>query len=109
MFKKNNRLTRSEFSHYYKIGKKEHNKHLTFITSPSPTPKISVVVGKKVSKIAVRRNTIKRQVYATLRSAPTSDKFEVLIVVVKPSFPSLGKKQAREFLIKEIEGLYKTS
>lgn len=93
MFKKNERLNRSEFTHFFAVGTKKHTKHLTFITSPATSLKVSVVVGKKVAKSAVKRNTLKRRVYAALRRT-IGQQQEVVIVVVKPSLATLSRKTA---------------
>lgn len=104
MFKKSKRLTTSEFSVYFKTGKRKHFTHLTVITAPLPKDhKVSVVVGKKVSKSAVRRNALRRRVYAVLkRYSETTALIGVVIVVLKPSFNGLPKKTAEEFLVSSI-------
>lgn len=93
MFKKSERLSRFEFTHFFGVGAKKHFKHLTVITSPSPSLKVAVVVGKRVAKSAVKRNTIKRRIYAALRRSIGTPK-KVFIVVVKPSFSTLPRKAA---------------
>lgn len=93
MFKKNERLSKSEFSHFFAVGIRKHSKHITIITAPFPTLKVSAVVGKKVFKSAVKRNMIKRRVYATLRK-DIGNHTGVYIIVIKPSFSSLSRKLA---------------
>ena len=68
MLAKSERLSVTEFDQYFKTGKRFHFTHCTIIYSPLATLHGSVVVGKKVSKKAVIRNTIRRRVYAQLRN-----------------------------------------
>ena len=109
MFKKGERLNRSEFTHFFSVGKKSHSKYLTFITSPYPTLKVSVVVGKKVAKSAVKRNTIKRRVYATLRKMIVGQHQGVVIVVVKPNFSTLPRKMSETEICQAIAQVLKSA
>ncbi len=67
MFSKNERLDRTEFTRYFKIGKRTHSDHFTLVYSSAPLRAVAVVVGKKVHKHAVDRNTLRRRVYAAAR------------------------------------------
>lgn len=99
MFKKTKRLTQSEFSQFFAGGKRHHSKHTTIITHPHGARKVAVVVGKKVTKSAVRRNLLKRRVYATLRQQLADHPYQgVLIVLAKPSIITLSRKVAAEEL-----------
>lgn len=110
MFKKVERLSRSEFSEYFRIGKRHHFPHLTVITHPNVARKVSVVVSKKVAKSAVRRNTIKRKVYATLRNLLVPAEYQgVLIVIVKPTINSLPRKAVDELLTESIAQVLKSA
>ncbi len=109
MFKKANRLTKKEFDVFYKTGKKHHLTHLTIITSPNEITKTAVVVGKKVSKSAVRRNTIKRRVSSILRKSLSDIDATVFIVIIKPSFNSLPRKTAEEFVQQSIAEVTKSA
>ncbi len=108
MFKKVERLSRSEFSEYFKTGKRHHFPNFTVITKSYPTRKVSVVVSKKVAKSAVRRNTIKRRVYATLRDELTEKGYQgVFIVIVKPNVNPLSRKVADELFVQSIAQVLK--
>ena len=110
MFKKSARLSRSEFSNYFKTGKRHHSKHLTIITLPHPTLKVAVVVSKKVSPAAVRRNTLKRRVYASLRINLEDLSYQgVMILILKPSYDSLSRKKADELLRQSIAQAVKSA
>jgi ribonuclease P protein component len=108
MFKKSERLNRSEFSEYFKKGKKNNFEYLTLINHNFISKKVAVVVSKKVAKSAVKRNLIKRRIYARLRILLEESNYQgVLIVIVKPNYPTLTRKQADDFLSKSIAQLIK--
>ena len=109
MFKKSQRLSEREFGAYFKAGKRVHTPHFTFITAPAPSRKVAVVVSKKVAKHAVRRNALRRQVYAILRAALQDVAPEVLIVIVKPPVQTLPRKQLAAVLRQAIAELYKSA
>ena len=91
MFKKSQRLSRSEFTHFFKVGQRKHFPHCTIINHPYTDFKVAVVVSKKVAKSAVKRNLYKRRVYALLRKCYEAQAYSgVLIVILKPSFSSLS-------------------
>jgi len=95
MLAKSQRLSKKQFDEYFKTGKRFHFTHCTIIHTPLPTLHGSVVVGKKVSKKAVARNTIRRRVYAQIRSVcATRDATGVFIVIVKPAYTQLSRKAA---------------
>ncbi|MCD5381619.1 MAG: ribonuclease P protein component [Candidatus Pacebacteria bacterium] len=108
MFKKTERLNRSEFSKCFKSGHKSNFKHLTIVTADHPSLKAVVVVGKKVAKSAVKRNKIRRRIYASLYNQLVNKNHKgVLIVIVKPTYTSLTRKVADEFLIGSIAQVLK--
>ncbi len=103
MFKKTERLTRSEFSEYFKSGQRHNFKYCTVVTFPLTALKTSVVVGKKVAKAAIKRNTFKRRVYALLRKVVLGSEYQgVVIVILKPTYASLPRKVAEDFLNQSI-------
>lgn len=67
MFKKNERLNRTAFTQYFKTGRRFQSPHLTLVYSSGLPLQVSAVVGKKVSKLAVGRNRIRRRLYAATR------------------------------------------
>jgi ribonuclease P protein component len=95
MLKKAERLTRTEFDQFFSTGKRLHSPYLQLIYAPHDTFHGSVVVGKKVAKKAVDRNTLRRRLYAQVYSQlRTSTPPGVYIVVAKAGFASLGRKAA---------------
>jgi len=108
MFKKNERLSRPEFTAYFAKGTRHHFTHCTIITSPLATRKVSVVVGKKVAKSAVRRNSLKRRIYAQLRIVSDDIHFTgVLIIIAKPSYNALSRKSGNQALQLAVTTIYK--
>lgn len=96
MFKKSERLTRSEFTAFFATGKRQHFPHVTVIHQPYPTRKVAVVVGKKVATSAVQRNKYKRRILGVLyQELGKRQDGGVLILLVKPSFRTLTRKDAQ--------------
>ncbi|MEN9920280.1 MAG: Ribonuclease [Candidatus Parcubacteria bacterium] len=92
MLKKSERVARADFLQFFKTGRRFHSTHLTLVYVPHPTFHGSVVVSKKVSKLAVTRNKIRRRIYARLQTLRAIG--GVYIVHVKPSFSTLTKHEA---------------
>ena len=110
MLKKTNRLSRTQFTEYFKSGKRYHFDHLTILYSPAPTLLSAVVVSKKVAKSAVKRNTLKRRVFARLASIHKQQALSgVFIIILKPSFASLSRVAADELVHKSIAAVYKST
>lgn len=91
-----NRLRhRNEFKTVYQKGERRSGKYLVlrFVKAVSPAegettlppPKIGISISQKVSKKAVVRNRIKRQIRAIIRSwLPKLPKGLHIVVIVKP-------------------------
>jgi len=108
MLKKSERLTRQAFTQYFTAGKKHHFPHLTIVYTPHASVHASVVVGKKVAKQAVRRNTLRRRVYAQLYQRLKKEGITgVFIVLLKPSFATLPRKHANEEITRTIAAVIK--
>lgn len=86
MLPKKKRLTTEAFNRFFRAGRRIHTPHLTLIHTPEGEFHGAVVVGKKVFKSAVKRNRLRRQLYAavyrTYVRTPLSGTF---IVIVKPA------------------------
>ena len=108
MLRKTERLPRSDFLPFFKTGKRFHGANLSIVYTPYPTFHAAVVVSKKVSKLAVTRNTIRRRLYAQLRLLRTS-KPGVYIVTVKPAFAVLTRKTMQQETKSLIERLQKSA
>jgi len=93
MLKKSERLGRELFSKYFKIGKRTHKTYHTTIFSEHQDFLCSVVVGKKVSKKAVTRNSVRRRAYAMIASLKAERTLTgVYIFIMKPEVYQLNKK-----------------
>lgn len=91
MFKKSERLNRPRFTEYFKIGRRFHTDNFTLIYTPAPVRAVAVVVGKKVHKGAVERNTLRRRIYAVVRTCFETDMITcgIYIIISKPGAKSL--------------------
>lgn len=107
MLAKPQRLSRVQFLSFFKSGKRRHSDVVTVVCTPYPTFHASVVVSKKVSKKAVDRNRIRRQIYSQLYQYKVQKHTGVFIVMVKPGFVALSRKQALEQTKALIEGIVK--
>jgi len=69
MLNKKYRLTTNQFARAFKNAKKFRAGNFTFLVANRkfPNPKFAVVVGKKISKLAVARNRLRRQLYERIR------------------------------------------
>lgn len=89
MFKKSERLNRTAFTQYFKMGRRSQTDYFTLVFSPAPFRAVAVVVGKKVYKGAVDRNTLRRRVYAAARTVlPDAG---VWVIICKPKANSLSQ------------------
>ncbi|MES2966902.1 MAG: ribonuclease P protein component [Patescibacteria group bacterium] len=91
MFKKSERITRTAFTQYFKIGRRFHTDFFTLIYSPAPMRGVAVVVGKKVFKEAVDRNTLRRRVYAAARTSLQTST-GIYLIIAKPTAKNLNQK-----------------
>jgi len=70
MIAKIHRFTTNLFNRVFRKSKRIHINGFTFAVSPvwkGRNPRFAVVVGKKVSKKAVERNRLRRQIYEIFR------------------------------------------
>ena len=70
MLKKNHRLKRIDFEEVFRKGNTKSSKNFLFRTLPAENWSdfaFSVVVSKKVAKLATSRNRNKRKVYSALK------------------------------------------
>lgn len=98
MLAKKYRLNRPEFNEYFKCGQRFHSDIATIIHTPSPTFKASVVVGKKVSKQAVVRNRLRRQVYGVFDELLVEHHelmTGIFILILKPSASKSSRASLR--------------
>lgn len=99
MLPKSARLSRHEFSTVFtRPQSRVHLPEYSLYFSPSPTFKASVVAGKKVAKLAVDRNRLRREVYGAIQTyiahhPPLTRQY---IFILKPAYAKLTKAQRQE-------------
>lgn len=107
MLKKAQRLTRKEFEHFFAVGKRLHSPFFQVIYHESPHMHGSAVVGKKVAKKAVDRNTLRRRIYGILYPyLKTNTVPQTVIVVAKVGARTLPRKQFTMELKSLLERLF---
>ncbi len=103
MLKKKQRLTKTDFDHYFKSGKRLHSPALQIIYSGGDSFKGAAVVGKKVFKSAVARNRLRRRLYGALyRYYKKHDLKGVFIIIAKPPAKDLKQKEITPLLETEL-------
>ncbi len=97
---------KQDFNNVYKNGKMFGNRDFTlrYIKNEKSTNRLGVVVSKKVSKKAVKRNKLRRQIkeYLSTINVKLAQGYDYLITV-KPN--SLG--QSYQDLVKSLDHLFK--
>ncbi len=94
MLAKQERLTRNEFEHFFRVGRRYHGPYFQVVYSPHERFHGAVVVGKKVFKKAVRRNRLRRQVYGVLYRTKVRESLSgVYIIIAKPTAGTLSQRQ----------------
>lgn len=86
--KKDNRVLKNrDFSLIIKNGKKFHTSNLSFyyLKNNQNNFRIGISVSKKVSKLAVKRNKIKRQISALMSNMYDKNIFLDIVIIVKHS------------------------
>jgi len=102
MLSKSARLSRAEFSVVFtRPEKRVHISECSIYYASSPTFKASVVVGKKVAKLAVQRNRLRREVYAQIQTALQNDTalHGQYIFILKPPYTKLSKAKRKTVII----------
>ena len=87
----------SEYQYIIRNGQRVNNKNLTIIISPNSLgfPRIGLVVGKKVSKKAVKRNRIKRVLREVFRQNKTFFGSNDIIFIVREDVSDLTFQQLK--------------
>ncbi len=76
---------RKQFAYMYRVGRADHTKYLSLITTPTKLNqlKVGVSVSKKVGK-AVKRNLVKRRILAIFKDMmPKVDSKHNYIIIAK--------------------------
>lgn len=106
MLKKAHRLSKKEFDVAWNTGRRYQSPYLTIVVAPSETFQAAAVVGKKVAKLAVDRNRLRRQVYGALeRTIPLHTYQGAILVITKPPFATLPVRERRVVVENELKKL----
>jgi ribonuclease P protein component len=90
MLPKKERLSREAFSRFFAMGRRTHSPSLQCIHTPHPTIHVSVVVSKKIYKLAVKRNKLRRQIYDMVRRYRSEENLSgVYIFIAKDGVKAL--------------------
>lgn len=90
MLKKKERLNREAFNRFFAAGTRLHSPSLQVIYTPHEELYATVVVPKKIERLAVRRNKIRRRIYDILRRTLHGRRGGVYIVIVKRDVQTLS-------------------
>lgn len=93
---------RSEFLRVQEIGSKHFSRHfvIAIAASPTPHPRLGIVITKKLDKRAVVRNLLKRRVREVFRHNRhrLSENFDIVIIARKNAHEITFKEIGREIL-----------
>lgn len=80
-------LKPAEFKHVFNAAKRAGDRHLTIFYTANELnhPRLGLAISKKVSKLAVDRNRIKRLARETFRLKQTQLQFADFVVLARPS------------------------
>jgi ribonuclease P protein component len=109
MLKRSERLSRTQFAEFGKKGKRVHAEIATLSFLNHPSFHAAVVVSKKVSKSAVRRNRLRRQVYAELQRIKESGVIGVFVCTLKPEAEKMTNTEFRGAIKNLIERSVKSA
>ena len=85
----NHRLPKNIFTSIFKTGNRSYTTHLQCISSRNEEHHIrfTIIVGTKISKLAVKRNRMKRMLRAYICTTPYMQSASIdLIILVKKDF-----------------------
>ena len=104
MLSKKKRLTKKEFDHVFKNGKRVHTPSLQLMYQKEGVFHGAAVVGKKVHPRAVRRNRLRRQIYGALyRHQKKFGYSGTYIVVAKPSLEKIASSRVANEVVCVLE------
>ena len=97
MLPKLQRFTTQLFDKVFKRTKKVRTKNGLFLISPTKhQPKFAVVVSKKITKKAVQRNKLRRQIYSVFREQLTPYIKDKNVIFLYKAAPVLHSTQDLE-------------
>ncbi|MCF7816070.1 MAG: ribonuclease P protein component [Candidatus Pacebacteria bacterium] len=108
MLPKKERLSREEFNRFFLLGKRHHTPSLQIVYVPHPTLQVSVVVSKKIAKLAVERNKIRRRIYDIVKNCrPEKKPHGIFIFIVKTPVSAVPYAALRDEVVAGIDAVGK--
>ncbi len=102
MVDKHTRISRADFPAIMQSGRRFHSPSVSAVFVPHPTPRISVVVSKKVAKSAVDRNRLRRRVYGVVEHFMAEQPLSATVIfLLKPG----ALRVPRQAFATEVAGL----
>ncbi len=98
-------LKNREFTKVIRSGKKIYTQNFSiYYCNNSDQYHIGITVSKKVSKLAVTRNLIKRRIVAAINELDLNNNFKKdVVIIVKPTAHNIQYQEIQ----KEISGIFK--
>lgn len=110
MLSKKERLTSKMFDRFFKSGQRQNSDLWQIVYAPATKFQAAVVVGKKVDKLAVKRNKLRRQVYNLLYRYHKDRQLKgVYLVLTKTALKSASFAEIKEQLHSSLELIEKKS
>jgi ribonuclease P protein component len=106
MLPKKERLSRVAFNRFFSVGKRQHTPSLQVVFAPNPGLHVSVVVSKKIAKLAVTRNRIRRRIYDIVRKFRTKKEVRgVFIFMVKSPVVKMKYDELKLEVLEALESI----
>ncbi|MBD3270714.1 ribonuclease P protein component [Candidatus Peregrinibacteria bacterium] len=97
MLKSNQRLSKQRIATILKRGRIKHSQYfnIKFLKNQQNHPRYSVIISKKVEKLATKRNRLRRQIYEIVNTEK--------IAPLNLDFAIICKKQCTEINFQELQ------
>lgn len=109
MISKNQRLSKNRVEYLLRKGLSKSNSFFGFkyLANNLPHSRFSVVVSKKIAKLATERNLFRRQIYSILRQfdSPTPNCHD-LVLITRSNFAKLNYQQKQDKLEEILQNLF---
>jgi len=98
MLPRSSRLTRGAFSEVFERGKRKRLPYGQVLFVPAKDFRASIVIGKKVEKTAVGRNTLRRRLYAALYALRAKGQTGYVVFIATPAIKGVDMTLVRQGL-----------
>lgn len=102
---------KQDFNYVFQDALKVYGKHTTllFRPSPKPQPRLGLIVSKKHTKTAVKRNMVRRVIKESFRAKLNGLSSIDVVVLSKAGIVDVDKKTLRQLLDKQWQILIKNA